>query len=179
MFKKTEPEDPQVQPVFPPRTPSPQIKERALIGPSIQIKGDLTGEEDLVIQGRVEGKIDLKHQNVTVGKSGHVKADIYGKTISVEGEVQGNLYGEDQLILRQSGTVRGNIVAPRVILEDGSNFKGSIDMTPKSAIDSSSSPAIRSEARDQISAPPASERASESTQSTGTGLRSDRGSPRN
>src|SRR4051812_9724359 len=64
--------------------------ERATIGPSIIIKGDLSGDEDLVIEGRVEGKVDLKQHNVTVGRSGRVKADIVGKVVTVEGEVDGN-----------------------------------------------------------------------------------------
>jgi len=108
-------------------------KEHALIGPTILIKGDLTGEEDLLIDGRVEGKVELHKHNITVGKNGRVKADLYGKVITVEGEVHGNLYGEEQLVLRQSSTVRGNILAPRVVLEDGANFKGTIDMSSKDA----------------------------------------------
>ncbi|NWG13752.1 MAG: polymer-forming cytoskeletal protein [Acidobacteria bacterium] len=118
---------------MPLRTPASVARERALIGPTLVIKGDLTGEEDLVIEGRIEGKIEFRKHSVTIGKNGHVKADIYGKVITVEGEVQGNLYGDDQLILRQSSTVRGDIVAPRVVLEDGANFKGSIDMSGKEA----------------------------------------------
>jgi cytoskeletal protein CcmA (bactofilin family) len=102
-----------------------------MIGPSIEIKGDLSGGEDLHVEGRVEGKIDLRRHNVSIGKSGRVHADIFGKVITVDGEVQGNLFGEEQIILRHSSTVRGNLTAPRVMLEDGSNFKGSIDMTPK------------------------------------------------
>jgi cytoskeletal protein CcmA (bactofilin family) len=102
--------------------------ERATIGPSIAIQGDVTGEEDLVIQGRVDGKVDLKQHSVTVGKNGRVRADVYGRTITIEGEVQGNLYGEEQIVVRQSGRVEGNITAPRVTLEDGARFKGSIDM---------------------------------------------------
>ncbi len=109
-----------------------------MIGPTINIKGDLVGEEDLLIEGRVDGKVELRHHSVTVGKNGHIKADIFAKTITVEGTVEGNLYGEEQLIVRQSGTVRGNIVSPRVALEDGSNFKGSIDMSPKERSSSSS-----------------------------------------
>jgi cytoskeletal protein CcmA (bactofilin family) len=139
MWKKSEPEEahpqpapaPPVQPVSAPKNPVPQVRERATIGSTISIKGELAGEEDLLIEGRLEGKIEMRRHSVTVGKSGHIKADIYGKTITVEGTVEGNLYGEEQLIVRQSGTVRGNIVAPRVALEDGSNFKGSIDMSPK------------------------------------------------
>jgi cytoskeletal protein CcmA (bactofilin family) len=102
-----------------------------MIGTTISIKGDLTGEEDLLIEGRVEGKIQFSRNSITIGKSGRIKADILAKSITVEGEVEGNLFGEEQLVLRQSSTVRGNITAPRVSLEDGANFKGAIDMSPK------------------------------------------------
>lgn len=111
----------------PPRRPS----ERATIGPSIYIKGDLAGEEDLVIEGRVEGRVDLKQHNVTIGKNGRVRADVFGRVVNVEGEVDGNVFAQEQAVLKQSGAVRGNITAPRVTLEDGSRFKGSIDMEPK------------------------------------------------
>ncbi len=103
----------------------------AVIGPSILIKGDLTGEEDLIIQGRIEGKVDFKQNRVTVAKNGRVKADVYGKLVMVEGEVEGKLFGQDQIIVRSSGTVRGNLSAPRVLIEDGARFKGSIDMDNK------------------------------------------------
>jgi len=105
--------------------------DRATIGPSIFIKGDLTGDEDLVIEGRVEGKVDLKQNNVTVGRNGKVKADVFGRVVTVEGEVDGNVFAQEQAMLRQSGAIRGNITAPRVVLEDGSRFKGTIDMEPK------------------------------------------------
>ncbi len=139
MWKKSEPVEPRSQPAAVPQAQSPlaqrnsgiQSRERAMIGPTVSIKGNLTSEEDLLMEGRLEGKIEIRHHSITVGKKGQIKADIYGKVITVEGNVEGNLYGEEQLILRQSGTVRGNIVAPRVVLEDGSNFKGNIDMSPK------------------------------------------------
>jgi cytoskeletal protein CcmA (bactofilin family) len=111
--------------------PPRRTGERATIGPSIFIKGDLTGDEDLVIEGRVEGKVDLKQNNVTVGKNGKVKADVFGRVVVIEGEVDGNVVAQEQAILRQSGAIRGNITAPRVVLEDGSRFKGTIDMEPK------------------------------------------------
>jgi cytoskeletal protein CcmA (bactofilin family) len=122
----------------PPRPAQPAETRRAerataTIGPSIFIKGDLSGDEDLVIEGRVEGKIDLKQHNVTIGKNGRVRADVFGNTVVVEGEVDGNLFALQQAILRQSGAVRGNITAPRVMLEDGSRFRGSIDMESKDA----------------------------------------------
>ncbi len=140
MWKKADPEESHSQPAPAPmpqpspvsRTPVSQPRDQqALIGPTVVIKGDLTGEEDLLIEGRLEGKIEARRHKVTIGKNGRIKGDIYAKMIMIEGTVEGNSYGEEQLIVRQSGNVRGNIVAPRVALEDGSNFKGSIDMTPK------------------------------------------------
>lgn len=106
----------------------PRRTTSATIGPSIFIKGDLSGEEDLVIEGKVEGKVDLKQNNVTVGKNGRVRADVFGKVVIIEGEVDGNVFAREQAILRQAGAIRGNITSPRVVLEDGSRFKGSIDM---------------------------------------------------
>lgn len=107
--------------------------ERAIIGPSITIKGDVTGEEDLVIQGRVEGKVDLAQHNVTVGSNGRIKANIFGRSVTVEGEVEGDLHAEEQIAIRKSGKVRGNVSAPRVTIEDGAMFKGAIDMERKTA----------------------------------------------
>lgn len=124
-------------PSFSSPSPSPMASEparrgeRATIGPSIFIKGDLTGDEDLVIEGRVEGKVDLKQNNVTIGRNGRVKADVFGRVVTVEGEVDGNVVAHEQALLRQSGAIRGNITAPRVVLEDGSRFRGSIDMEVK------------------------------------------------
>ena len=127
-----EPQSPPRPVAAAPGAPAPEPPrrsgDRATIGPSIFIKGDLAGEEDLVIEGRVEGKVDLKQNNVTIGKNGRVKADVLGKVVVIEGEVDGNVFAREQAILRQSGAIRGNITAPRVILEDGSRFKGSIDM---------------------------------------------------
>jgi cytoskeletal protein CcmA (bactofilin family) len=133
------PAAPAPTPVSSPSEP-PRRTDRATVGPSIFIKGDLTGEEDLIIEGRVEGKVDLKQNNVTIGKNGRVKADVFGRVVIVEGEVDGNVFAREQAILRQSGAIRGNITAPRVVLEDGSRFKGSIDMEPKDADRHASAP---------------------------------------
>jgi cytoskeletal protein CcmA (bactofilin family) len=99
-----------------------------VIGPSVTIRGEVSGQENLRIHGRIEGKVTLGGQDVTVGKSGKVQADIHAKSIRIEGEVVGDLYGEQEIIIEASGQVTGNLVAPRVILENGSRFKGSIDM---------------------------------------------------
>ncbi|HEX9723368.1 MAG TPA: polymer-forming cytoskeletal protein [Vicinamibacteria bacterium] len=103
----------------------------ATIGPSITIKGELTGQEDLEVQGKVEGSITLKKHRVLVSESGRVNADIHAKSIRVGGEVKGNLLGEDEVIILHTGRVEGDIKASRVTLEDGSKFKGAIDMEPK------------------------------------------------
>ena len=101
----------------------------AVIGASISVEGDITGQQDLVIEGRVVGGIDLRKNNVTVGQSGQVEANIYGKRICIEGQVKGDLFGEEVVILA-SGRVEGNATAPKVTLENGCNFRGSIDMQP-------------------------------------------------
>ena len=118
------------QPTVPQSQP-PSVKERALIGASIKIEGNLSGGEDLLVEGRVKGKIDLNQHSITIGRKGRIKADIHGRSIVVMGEVDGNLYGSEQVVLQKSSKVRGNLFAPRVSLEDGSDFKGSIDMTSK------------------------------------------------
>ncbi len=101
-----------------------------MIGPGIHIKGDVTGDEDLIIKGRVDGTIDLSANEVTVSESGKVKADIKAKTVVISGEVTGDVSGGETVIISKSGNVRGNIIAPRMTLEDGAVFKGSIDMDP-------------------------------------------------
>jgi cytoskeletal protein CcmA (bactofilin family) len=102
--------------------------EPAMIGPSITIKGDVSGDEDLVIQGRIEGKVNLSQHNVTIGPDGRVKADVHGRTVVVEGEVEGDMLAKEQIILRQTAKVHGSIAAPRVSLEDGAVFRGGIEM---------------------------------------------------
>jgi len=141
MFKKDSSEEPTSarahldQPMAAGRTPKTASKrtgEPATIGPSITIKGDVTGDEDLVIQGKIEGKVDLAQHNVTIGPEGRVKADVFGRSVIVEGEVKGDLQGTEQIILRHSANVQGNISAPRVALEDGASFRGGIEMEASS-----------------------------------------------
>lgn len=102
----------------------------ALIGPGIHINGEISGDENLVVEGSVDGKIRLELHQVEVGHSGCVKADITAKVIKIAGEVRGDITGTEKVIILRSGNVHGNIVAPRMTLEDGAIFKGSIDMDP-------------------------------------------------
>lgn len=110
-------------------TPRRSGGEPATIGRSITIRGDVTGDEDLMIQGRVEGSVDLKEHSVTVGPDGEVKADVRGRVVTVEGHVEGNLRAEEQVVLRGSARVLGDIAAARVTLEDGAYFSGGVEMT--------------------------------------------------
>lgn len=101
------------------------------IGQSIQIKGELSGNEDLTIEGKVDGQIKLKDHNLTIGANGRIAAEIQAKTVMVVGEVIGNITADDKVEIAATGSMRGDIVAPRVVLADGARFKGSIDMDRK------------------------------------------------
>ncbi|NKB77377.1 MAG: hypothetical protein GKR96_10135 [Gammaproteobacteria bacterium] len=126
--KKTKPEA-----IDSDETPS---DEKALISSSIIITGDISGKEDIVINGSVEGTIDFREHNVLIGKSGRVNANVIAKTINVDGEVKGELRANEQVTINPSGRLIGDIRAPRVVLSDGCQFKGSVDMEDKSTLPS-------------------------------------------
>jgi cytoskeletal protein CcmA (bactofilin family) len=139
MWKKTSTGEFQEErpPVGAPPRPAaapPAAKVPAKIGSTLYFRGDLQGEEDLVIEGRIEGKISIKQGNVSVGERGRVEADIEAASIQVAGLVKGNLTGADRVVLLESGRVEGNITARSVSLENGCHFKGSIDMQSDSAV---------------------------------------------
>jgi cytoskeletal protein CcmA (bactofilin family) len=98
------------------------------IGKSIVIKGELSGNEDLTIEGRVEGKIDLNQNLLTVGENGKVKAQVFAKTVIIIGEVLGNVTAVEKVSIQEKGAVDGDISAPRVAIAEGAHFRGSIDM---------------------------------------------------
>lgn len=112
--------------------PNPVSSPRdiAVIGKTITISGDVTGDESLVIDGKVDGTVRLKSNDLTVGQSGRVTADVTARVVRIEGEVTGDITGIEKVVITKTGRVHGNVVAPRVTLEDGSKFKGSIDMDP-------------------------------------------------
>jgi cytoskeletal protein CcmA (bactofilin family) len=103
-------------------------QETVSIGKSIVIKGEVSGSEDLTIEGQVEGKIELRDHVLSVGESGRVQAHIVAKAIVVHGQVIGNLTAAEKIEIRENGAVEGDIVAPRVAIADGAKFRGSIDM---------------------------------------------------
>jgi cytoskeletal protein CcmA (bactofilin family) len=138
MFDKRKDNEPVTEPVdyrMPPPEPRVRTAEGvsravAMIGKTITIKGDVTGDENLVIDGRVDGTVRLSGNDLTIGASGRVQANATANVVRIEGEVNGDIAGIEKVVITKTGRVRGNIVAPRVTLEDGSKFKGSIDMDP-------------------------------------------------
>lgn len=105
--------------------------EAAVVGPSIHINGDLHGEEDLIIEGEVKGTVHLKNNSLTIGTHGKITADVYAHTVFVDGYIEGDIYGSEQISIRKTAQMQGNITAPRVSLEDGARFKGTIEMDPE------------------------------------------------
>ena len=99
-----------------------------MIGATVKIKGEVISDEDIAVEGLIEGSIVLKNNELLVGSSGRVHADVVAKSVKVDGELHGDVEASERIVISASGSMRGNIQAPRVILEDGAKFKGSIDM---------------------------------------------------
>jgi cytoskeletal protein CcmA (bactofilin family) len=103
------------------------------IGKSVVIKGELSGSEDLTIEGQVEGKIELRQNILTIGPNAKIKAQVFAKTVIVQGEVHGNVTAAERVDIRDNGSVDGDLSAPRVAIADGAHFRGSIDMQRQGA----------------------------------------------
>ena len=98
------------------------------IGKSVVIKGELSGSEDLTIEGHVEGRIDLRQNVLTIGPNGKIKAEVFAKAVVVLGEVTGNVTASEKVDIRDNGSVDGDIASPRVAIAEGAHFRGSVDM---------------------------------------------------
>ena len=105
----------------------------ANIGKSIVIKGDLSGNEDLVIEGKVEGKVDLPNNRLTIGAGGQVQAQVHAKNVVVIGRVAGNVSAGERLEIQATGIVEGDVEAPRLVVAEGAVLNGSVKMSAKSA----------------------------------------------
>ena len=164
--RKEEKEEPVLKPVQEVTTVSTMPQERrfetahetpkgavAHIGKSVLIKGELSGSEDLYIDGQVEGTIELREHNLTVGPNGRVNANVNAKEVVVHGSLKGNVRAVDRVDIRKSGSVVGDLVAARVVIEDGAYFKGSID------IQKGIEPSVKPSEPKKAEAPPLSESA--------------------
>jgi cytoskeletal protein CcmA (bactofilin family) len=105
----------------------PVMDTAGVIGQGLFIKGELHGEEDLIIEGRVEGEITLK-KHLVIESTGVILADIQTENITIKGEMRGNMVATDKVEIHAKARVIGDIIAPRVVIEDGAQFKGHIEM---------------------------------------------------
>src|SRR3954467_12518858 len=102
--------------------------EGAHIGKSVIVKGELSGSEDLYLDGEVEGSIELRGNSLTVGPNGRVRANVHARDVVVHGKVDGNIRGTERVELKKSAVLNGDIATQRIVIEDGAYFKGAIDI---------------------------------------------------
>ena len=103
----------------------------ANIGKSITLKGDLSGNEDLVIEGHIEGRVDLPNNQLTIGANGSCAAEVHAKTVVVVGKVTGNVIATERIEIQATGLVNGDVSAPKLIVQEGAVVNGSIEMGSK------------------------------------------------
>ena len=133
MFNKKQDEHSEYEKSEPAMATSSDVRRRktSVIGPTLKFKGELSANEDLIIEGEIEGTIAHQDKNLTVGREGRVKANINARTVEVYGKVEGDIHGEDIVKLAKSADVKGNIRCARIVMEDGAQFSGKIDMGQK------------------------------------------------
>ena len=145
---RPEPREPRMEPraPVPPRAAEPRAAEArhsepravesapraSVLGPTLKFRGELSAQDDLIIQGSVEGSI-THTQSLTVGTDGTMKGDIRARVIVVDGKVEGDLYATESVNIRATAKVKGNVFAPRVGIVEGAFFQGQIEMQPSGA----------------------------------------------
>jgi cytoskeletal protein CcmA (bactofilin family) len=125
--------EPRRQAASPPPAYDGGSHQRASIGKSVHIKGSVTANEDLAIEGTVDGKVTVKDHSISIGANSRITSTVRAKSVVVSGEVEGDIKAADRVEIAATGSMLGNIAAPRVVLADGARFKGSIDMEPANA----------------------------------------------
>ena len=126
----------------------------ARLGPSLNIKGEISGNEDLTIDGSVEGLVQLTERKLTIGASAKLTADVVAREVVVYGSVKGNLRARDRIEIKKDGSVVGDLTTARIMIEDGAYFKGSIEIDRAAA--SSSGPDLDKPAYTRSAAVPSS-----------------------
>jgi cytoskeletal protein CcmA (bactofilin family) len=161
--KAPEPRSPEVRI---PEARAPEAAPRAsVLGPTLRFRGELSAQEDLIVQGSVEGSI-THTQSLTIGTDGSMKGDIRARVIVIEGKVEGDLYATESVNIRATAKVKGNIFAPRVGITEGAFFQGQVDMQPSGAAVQEHSARLRQAA---LSASPLEPHAVDQVLSSGTG----------
>jgi cytoskeletal protein CcmA (bactofilin family) len=110
------------------RPSSPSARNLACLGASIEVKGRISGEEDLQVDGKVEGPVAVNGQRLTVGRTGQLSSEITAREVVVYGKVTGNLRARDRVEIKKDGSVIGDIWTARISIEDGAYFKGRIEI---------------------------------------------------
>ncbi len=111
-----------------PRPSAPATRTVSSLGSSIEIKGKITGDEDLQIDGKVEGSVVLNGQRLTVGRAGQLNSEIWARELVVYGKLTGNIHASDRVEIKKDGSVTGDITTARISVEDGAYFKGRIEI---------------------------------------------------
>jgi len=133
------------RPAETPRNEPMRSAEVATIGKSVVVKGELSGSEDLMVDGEVEGSITMRGQTLTVGPNGRVRANVEARNVVLYGRLDGDIHASDRVDLRKSASLAGNISTARISIEDGAFFKGGIDIQK-------AEPGSKSEARAPVAA---------------------------
>ena len=107
---------------------APQTGEGAKIGKSVVINGELSGSEDLYVDGNVEGKIELRNHSLTVGPNGNLKADVSAKAVVIQGKLEGTVNASERVELRKSAVVTGDVTTQRIAIEEGAFLKGKVEV---------------------------------------------------
>ena len=115
----------------------------AQVGKSIKFKGEISGSEDLFVDGEVEGNIELRDNALVVGPNGNVRAQIKARAITVQGRLEGNVQAGERIEIRKTGSLEGDLVTPRIVIEDGAVFRGSIDILKPGATQQRPAPSNR------------------------------------
>ena len=133
MFKKNNEPELREEPIAPGYTSGIEVRKRSVsvIGPTLIFKGESSANEDLIIEGQIEGTISHQDKNLTVGKNGRVKANIHAQIVEIQGKVDGDIRGDQLVKLTSSAVVNGNIHCGRIWMEDGAIFSGTIQMERK------------------------------------------------
>jgi cytoskeletal protein CcmA (bactofilin family) len=118
----------------PPLSPA-SMQEQVRLGESLIVHGELSGNEDLTIEGQFEGTINLQGHCLTVGAHGQVKAEIRAGRVVIQGAVNGNITARDRIEIRKTGRVVGDLVSPGISIEDGAYFKGSIEILREGSLE--------------------------------------------
>ena len=113
------------------RPSAPMARDLATLGASLTIKGQIIGEEDLQIDGKVEGPITLNGHRLTVGRSAQLHSEVSAREVVVYGKASGNLHAKDRVEIKKDGEVHGDIITSRISIEDGAYFKGRIEIEHK------------------------------------------------